>query len=151
MSSSLEDLMAAAPPPDADVRKRLQWIEDVAGATEAADLGEVGATAALQLRAALGTMVKWSQGPQTPESTVELEALVRLLLARGTLGIYQALAASYDEMARTGPRATAVAAGEAREVFLKLAQSVESGKPPPPSLQQRLERIRAALPEDIRP
>jgi hypothetical protein len=132
----------------APLRVRLQWIEDAAAAVDASvaagDLGDDGKSAALHLRAALGAIVKWSQGDKKPDSLVELDAIVRTLLARAQLGLLRGLAAFYDDLVdeRAPHRAACV---EAREALLEIARAVEKGTPTPPSALRRLERVREAL------
>lgn len=132
----------------APLRTRLQWIEDAAAAVDASvvagDLGDDGKTAALHLRAALGAIVRWSQSDKQPDSLVELDAIVRTLLARAQLGVLRGLAAFYDELVdeRAPHRAACV---EASDALLEIARAVEKGTPMPPTALRRLERVRAAL------
>lgn len=144
---SLEDLLVAASELDKlDVRARLQWLEDAARAADDADLGDEGKAGALHLRAALGAIVKWSQGPDTTskESVAQMEALVRTLMTRGLLGLYRALADAWATLARErAPHR--VACVEVRDAFREAARAVESGAPIPASVRERLERARAAI------
>lgn len=138
-------LLAARDLGTADLRARLQWIEDTAAAASDAGLDEEGQSAALHLRAALGAIVKWSQGPKEPDSLVGLDALVRTLLARAQLGLLRSAAAAYDALvdARVPHRAACI---EARDALRGLARAVEKGEPPSPDVAARLERVRASLP-----
>ena len=141
---ALEDLLIAGATPSADLHARLQWLEDAAAAAEAADLGDDGRVGALHLRAALGAIVQWTRGPQDPATLVELDAVVRLLIARGTLALYRALAAAYAALvdARAPHRAACV---EAKDAYLALARAVEKGTPVGDDVVDRLTRIRATL------
>ena len=127
----------------ADLRTRLLWIERAADAAEAVDLDD-GGQAALHLRAALGAIVKWSQGDKNPDSLVELDALVRLLMARAQLGLLRGLAGFYDRLVeeRAPHRA---AAAETRDVLIELARAVEKGTAVPGDVQARLAAIAASL------
>lgn len=144
---ALEDLLTAAGDLDKlDVRARLQWLEDAARAAEALELGDEGKTGALHLRAALGAIVKWSQGPDTTskESIAQLEALLRTLTTRGLLGLYRALADAYETLARErAPHRAACI--EVRDAFREAARALETGTPIPPSVRERLDRARASI------
>ncbi len=128
----------------ADLKTRLQWIEDAAIAADDAALDDDGHTAALHLRAALGAIVKWSQGPKDPSTLVELDALVRTLMARAQLGLLRSLANSYDALveARAPHRAACV---EARDALRAMARALERGEPVPAEVNARFERIRQSL------
>ena len=132
MSEPLTALLARAETlAGSDARARLQWIEDVATAAEAEALGEDGAQGALHLRAALGAFVRFAgltdAQRSDPRTQAELSALVRTLLARGTLALYRALAAHYDALvvARAPHRAACAAM---RDAFREAAQAVERGE-----------------------
>jgi hypothetical protein len=129
----------------ADVRARLRWLEATALAADAVDLDEQGRAATRDLRAALGAIAQWSQGPRDEPSLVALDAIVRALLARGTLGLLRSLAATYGTLVdERAPHRAACA--EAREALLGLARAVEQGAPAPPAVAARLAAVRAALP-----
>lgn len=148
---SLEDLLAAAGDVDGlDLRARLQWLEDAATAAAALDvdgaLGDEGRDGVLHLRAALGAVVSWSKGPDTSskESIAQLEVLLRTLIARGLVGLYRALASTWETLARErAPHRGACI--DLRDAFREAARAVETGQPPPPSLRERLERARGVL------
>lgn len=144
---SLEELLVAAGDLDKlDLRARLQWLEDAAHAAEALELGDEGKQGALHLRAALGAIVKWSQGPDTTskESVAQLDVLVRALMTRGLLGLYRALADAWDTLARErAPHRAACI--EVRDAFREAARAVETGAPVPPSVREKLERARASI------
>lgn len=134
----------------ADLRTRLRFLERAAAATEAAvsagELGDEGRDAALHLRAALGAIVKWSQGDKNPETLVELDAIVRTLLARAQLGLYRVLAGFYANLAdeKAPHRAACV---EARDALLEMARALEKGEPVADRTRERFARIRSALPK----
>lgn len=144
---ALEDLLVTASELDKlDLRARLQWLEDAARAAEALDLGDEGKAGALHLRAALGAIVKWSQGPDTTskESVAQLEALLRTLMTRGLLGLYRALAEAWDALARErAPHRAACV--EVRDAFREAARALEKGAPVPASVREKLERARTAI------
>jgi len=136
----------------ADLRTRLHWIEKAAAATEACvaagDLDDDdGGSAALHLRAALGAIVKWSQGDKSPDSLVALDALVRTLMARAQLGLLRGLAGFYDQLS-TLKQPHRAACLEARDALREMALAIERGEPVSSSTLQRFERARAALPAD---
>lgn len=149
---SLEDLLLAARDLDKlDLRARLQWLEDAATAAEALDLGDEGKQGALHLRAALGAVIKWGHaqkagGTSAPakEDVAQLEALLRTLIARGTVGLYRALAAAWDELARERPPHR-TACIEVRDAFREAARAVETGAPVPQSVREKLEGARASV------
>lgn len=133
---------------DGDLRARLQWIEDAAGAAEALELDDDGKQGALHLRAALGAFVRFSQLPEderaTPRAQLELDLLVRTLLARGVLGLYRALAASYDALVRArAPHRAACA--ELRDAFREAAAAVERGEAVSVQTRERIGRASASL------
>jgi hypothetical protein len=138
----LLDVKALGP---ASLRERLRWLEAVATAAEAVALDDAGRVGALHLRAALGAIVQWSQGPKDPDGLVALDALVRTLTTRGSLALMRSLASTYDELvaARAPQRAACVAA---RDALQALARSIEHGRPPPPALAARFVDLRASLP-----
>jgi hypothetical protein len=128
---------------DADLSARLRWLEAAGNAADAAALDDEGRSGALHLKAALGAIVQWSQGPRNPDSLVALDALVRTLTARGYLAMVRSLAESYDALVRVrAPHRAACA--EARDALRTLAQSIEKGRPPPPAVAARLASIAAA-------
>lgn len=151
MSRSLEELLGQANDVDAlDLRARLQWLEDAAAAAEALDvdgaLGDEGRDGVLHLRAALGAVVVWSQGPDTTskESAAQLEALLRTLIARGLVGLYRALASTWDTLAKErAPHRTACI--DVRDAFREAAKAIERGEGAPASVREKLESARAAL------
>ncbi len=128
----------------ADLRAHLMWIERAALAAEnaAVDIDDNGA--ALHLRAALGAVVKWSQGDKSPTSLVELDALVRTLLARAQLGMLRGLADFYGELVVTKEPHRAACA-QARVALLEMARGVERGVAVSPSTLQRFAEITASL------
>jgi hypothetical protein len=130
----------------ADLRARLRWLEAAGQAAEAvAWNNDEGRQGALHLKAALGALVQWSQGPKDPGSLVALDAVVRTLTTRGYLSMLRSLADAYDDLvdARAPHRASCA---EARDALRALHKSVEKGQPPPPSVAERLAAIRAATP-----
>ena len=137
-------LLAARDLGGADLRARLQWIEDTAAAADDACLDDDGKTAALHLRAALGAIVQWSRGSQEPSSLVQLDAVVRTLMARAQLGLLRSLANGYDALVQAkAPHRAACA--EARDALRALARALEKGEAPPPSVAERFARVRASL------
>jgi hypothetical protein len=140
-----EQLFAVRSLGQADLRTRLAWLEATVLAADAVDLDDEGRAGARHLRAALGAIVRWSQGDRDPATLVELDAVVRTLLARGTVGLLRSLAAGYAALVKArAPHRGSCA--EARDALLALARSVEQGRPPPPAVAARLAAIRATLP-----
>jgi hypothetical protein len=130
----------------ADLRTRLRWLEATALAADALDLDDEGRAAATHLRAALGAIVAWSQGDKDPSTLVQLDAVVRTLLARGTVGLLRSLAHHYDVLVdeRAPHRPACV---EARDALTEMARAVERGEPVPAAVAARFARIRASLRE----
>lgn len=128
----------------ADIRARLLWLEQAAALAESAGLDEEGRQGALHLRAALGAIVAWSRGPRDHQSVVALDALVRTLLARGTLALLRALAGRYAQLAKARAPHRGVCA-ELRDLLEELARTVERGEPAPDDLVDRLKRLQDAL------
>jgi hypothetical protein len=129
----------------ADLRARLRWLEAAGVAADAAALNDEGRAGALHVKAALGAIVQWSQGPKDPDSLVALDAVVRTLAARGYLAMLRSLADAYDDLVdERAPHRAACA--EARDALRALAKSVEQGQPPPPAVAARLAAIRDAMP-----
>lgn len=126
------------------VKAQAQWLEDAAVAIDAAQLGDEGARAAVDLRAALGAIVHWARGPKNPSTLPELEAVVRTFTARGVVSLYGALSASLDELAahRAGNRAVCA---ELSQVFAGLREAQMEGRPPPRALIERLDAARREL------
>ena len=134
----------------ADLRTRLRWLEAAGNAADAVALDDEGRDGALHVKAALGAIVKWSQGPKDPDSVVALDALVRTLMARGYLAMVRSLAGAYDELVdERAPHRAACA--EARDALRALAKSIEKGQPPPPAVGARLAAIAAATPAPMSP
>lgn len=148
-TQKLEELLAAAPDvATRGLRERLQWLEDAAAAAEQAELGDEGAAGALHLRAALGAFVRFSQADAAthndPRAIAELDALVRMLLARGTLALYRALADHYDDLVHErAPHRAACA--EVRDAFREAARAVERGEAVSAATRARLASARASL------
>lgn len=144
---ALEQLVARAGALGAmTLREQLQWLEDTAAATEQADLGDEGEQAALQLRAALGAIVKLSQQqpPPTPQEIAEGQLVVRTLMARGTLALTRALAETWRALAHEKhPRRAACMA--VADAFDDLARAVQQGRPIPPEVADRLRAVDATM------
>ena len=143
---ALEQLVARAGALGAmTVREQLQWLEDTAAATEQADLGDEGEQAALQLRAALGAIVKLSQHPSpTPTDIAEGQLVVRTLMARGTLALSRALAETWRAMAHEKhPRRAACMA--VADAFDDVARAVQLGRPIPAEVVEQLRAVDASM------
>jgi len=134
----------------ADLRARLRWLEAAGNAADAVALDDEGRDGALHIKAALGAIVKWSQGDKDPASLVALDALVRTLTTRGYLAMVRSLADVYDDLVdERAPHRAACA--EARDALRALAKSVETGQPPPRVVAERLAAIAAATPAPTSP
>lgn len=113
----------------ADLSARAAHVARVADAIDAAitDL-PAAASAATDLRAALGAVVAWSRGPRTDTSTAELAALMTALLRRANATLLQALADHWGVVAAAGDdagvddRATALSG-----LFARAARDVVAG------------------------
>jgi hypothetical protein len=128
----------------ADLRARLRWLEAAGNAADAVALDDEGRAGALHIKAALGAIVKWSQGDKDPASLVALDALVRTLTARGYLAMLRSLADAYDVLVdERAPHRAACA--EARDALRALAKCIEKGQPPPPAVATRLATLRAEM------
>jgi hypothetical protein len=130
---------------DLPLREQLQWLEDTAAAAERADLGDAGDDAALQLRAALGAIVKLSQtASPTPEQLAEGQLVIRTLMARGTLALTRALAETWRALAHEKhPQRTACMA--VADAFDDVARAVQQGRPIPADVVARLRAVDAGL------
>jgi hypothetical protein len=132
-----------------DLRAQLTWLHDASQALENEDLGEGGARAALDLKAALGAVVVWSQGPQDPSTLVELQAVVRTLTTRGLVSLYQALSSTWADLAsRKGPRGSdpnRLAAHQLADAYRTLAVRVGRGEPVPTDVVTTLRELRATV------
>ena len=127
---ALEDAMLRAHElPKQDLATRLQWMEDVALAAERADLGDDGARAARDMKAALGAILKFARGPQTQSALGELELMVGALTARATSTLFRALARDYDALARTKGAPRRAESMQLAVAFDELAAAVEKGEP----------------------
>ena len=126
------------------VQTQLQWLEDTAQALDAADLGDEGKAAALNLRAALGAVVHWARGPRDEKTLPELEGVVRTFTTRGVVALHRALAAGMRALAdaRAPQRAVCL---DLASIFDALATAQENGAPPPVDVLERLTAARAAF------
>ncbi len=143
--SAVDDVLLRAPGlAGAGLPARLQWLEDSAAAIESAELGDDGTGAVLQLRAALGAIVSWSQGVQDERSVVELEAIVRLLTTRGLLLLTRAMAEYYGALVDDrAPRRM-----QCREIALaygELAAALQRGEALPEAALARVKAVAATL------
>ncbi len=130
LEQALAQLLAQAQGLQAmDLRARLQWLEDTALAAEQADLGDAGALGARDLKAALGAVLKFSQGPMDEASLTELEAIMRALTTRGLVTLCKALSLSWAEIAGVGPRRAE--AHELAVAYDEIARALARGAPVP--------------------
>ena len=143
--SALDDVLArVADLTQGDLRAQLTWLHDASTALEHEDLGDAGARAALDLKAALGAVVVWSKGAQDPSTLVELQAVVRTLTTRGLVALYQALSSTWSEIAaRKGPHA--LHARRLADAYKALAGRVGRGEPVPADVVTTLRELRATL------
>ncbi len=129
----------------ADLRTRLQWIEDAAGAIEASNLGDDGVVAATHFRAALGAVVAWSKSPPQQRSLVALEAVLHTLLQRAMVAMARAAADHFDTLVdERAPQRAACA--EAARLLTDVAIAAEKGAPLPKNFAARVRELSASLP-----
>jgi hypothetical protein len=146
MSVDVEALLARAGTLGAmSIREQLQWLEDTAAAAEQADLGDDGAVAAQQLRAALGAIVKLSQmASPTERDVAEAQLLIRTLMARGLYALSLALAETWRALAHEKhPRRAACM--EVAAAFDDLARAVQMGQAIPATVGERLRAVDASM------
>ena len=145
--SSLVDVLARADDlGSADLRARLQWIEDAALAIEAADLGEDGVVAATHFRAALGAVVAWAKSPPQQRSQVALEAVLHTLLQRAMVAMARATAEYFEALVdERAPQRAACA--EAARLLRDVGVAAEKGAPLPKNFAARVRELSSSLPQ----
>lgn len=130
----------------ADLRTRLQWIEDAAAAIEATDLGDDGVVAATHFRAALGAVVAWSKSPPQQRSLVALEAVLSTLLQRAMVAMARASAEYFEALVdERAPQRAACA--EAARLLSDVAVAAEKGSPLPKNFAARVRELSSSLPK----
>jgi hypothetical protein len=145
LNVELETLLLAFPSPESDFKARLEWLEALALATSRAEeLGDSGARAALDLRAALGAFVEYARSEKTPADDLALQLAVKALISRALHTIYGALASAYKELA-TADTAHDLECRELAKLWAEAQRALERGTPIPRVTIQKLEELRARV------
>ncbi len=126
--------------PPADLAGQVAWIEAVSEAAADPALGDAGARAAQDLKAALGAIVAYARSPQQAAQALALEATVRTLTARALATLYGALADTYAALAATSRSHVAVLK-EVASLFRAHQAAVVAGRPEAPEVSERLARL----------
>ena len=138
-----------------DLRARLQWLEDASLAADSCAVDDDRLKkGALDLKAALGAIAKYateldrSAHTGSPKPDVDqLEAVVRVLIARGTSSLFASLSDAWSELASEGPmRAQAKLLADA---FRSLATSTARGEPPSSSALAKIAEVASSL-DDVK-
>lgn len=126
----------------ASLTQRVAWLQKLVD-TLAVDADARLTSVLTDFRAAIGAVVAWGRGPRTPESLVELELVMRALVARGSAGLYALLARELRAMAAHDvDGAVCLLAADAAQAA---ADAVASGRP----VEARHVEAMAALRERI--
>jgi hypothetical protein len=144
-TDTLEDALVRARDLESmDLRARLQWLEDTALAAEQLDLGDDGARGVLDLKAALGALLKLSQGPVDERAIAEAALLVRMLTQRATSTLLRAVAAQHRAMSTTRGAPRRAESHLLAQAFDEMAKAVAKGEPIPQSTIDKIAEVRRA-------
>lgn len=128
-----------------DLRARLQWLENVVLAADALDLDDEGRRGATDLKAGLGAIIRFSQGPMDEAAVAELRMISGALLARGLASLLRSLAGAHRTIASTRGAPMRGEAGELSAAFEEAARDVEQGRPPSDEVRRRIAAAKRAV------
>jgi hypothetical protein len=135
------------PAHDAALPEQVRWLEELTRVAASA-LDDAPAQAAItDLRAALGAVVQWGRGPRTPESLVELELVFRALVARGSVGLYEAIARELRALADVSAQQNAEreACRSAADAYTDAARALAEGRAVSAAHLQAMRALHARL------